>query len=325
MLKKTSILLLMVLLILVAGCNLSASQTELPVELQQRMQLVEEIKAFEQDLGLKQTDNFTVYSDELESYDYFFYTPYTDLPYSLDDPSLLCSQGKPENYDLKGYDVFYYSIQAIAGIKTPITASLMEAPLSRFIHVVFHEDWHEQIDMTKGIEEPSAEIFSYNAALLFAEEKYGRDSVVYRTLEAEYSSKLRVSTVYQRYYDKLADLYQRYHSAEITEEETISGKAELIEAMGGELEEIWGGRPDQLNNAYIAFQMTYYRHFPLMQQLFVATGYDLPQTLAVFHAMPDQDAGFTSVDELKSIETEVADYLTENIASLENSSLPLDV
>jgi hypothetical protein len=321
MFKKTSLILLTVLLLLATGCKLPATQAELPVELQQRMQLVEEIKAFERDLGLKETDNFKIYSDQLESYDYFFYTPYTDLPYSLDDPSLLCSQGKPENYNLAGYDVFYYSIQAIAGVKTPITASLMQAPISRFIHVVFHEDWHEQIDMTKGIEEPSAEIFSYNAALLFAEEKYGRDSVVYRTLEEEYSSKLRVSTVYQHYYDKLADLYQQYHSAEITEADTLSGKAKLIEAMGSELEEIWGVRPDQLNNAYIAFQMTYFRHFPLMQQLFVASGYNLPKTIAVFRAMPDQGASFKSVDELNNIETEVVNYLTENIASLENSSL----
>ncbi len=319
MIKKAFLVFFAVLLLSSTGCSLSSPQTELSDELQQRMQLVEEIKAFEQELDLKETDNFKTYSDELESYDYFFYTPQLTIPYSLDDPLLLCSKGKPEDYNMEGYDVFFYSIQAIAGVETPVSSSLMQAPLSRFIHVVFHEDWHEQIDSSKGIEEPSAEIISYNAALLFTEKKFGRDSVIYRTLNEQYDSKLRLSLVYQQYYDKLSELYAQYHSGEITEESTLSRKAELIEAMGGELEEIWGTRPDQLNNAYIAFQMTYFRHFLLMHQLFVSTGYDLSKTISIFLSIPNQGTCFETVEELKDIESEVTTYLIENIANLENS------
>ncbi len=312
MLKKAFLVLLSVLLISTTGCNLSRPQTELSDELQERMQLVEEIKAFQQDLGLKETDNFQTYSDELESYDYFFYTPCLTLPYSLDDPLLLCSKGKPENYNLEGYDVFFYSIQAIAGVETPVTSSLMQAPLSRFIHVVFHEDWHEQIDSSKGIEEPSAEIISYNAALLFTEKKFGRDSAVYRTLNEQYDSKLRLSLVYQQYYNKLSELYAQYYSGEITEESTLSRKAKLIEGMGDELEEIWGVRPAQLNNAYIAFQMTYFRHFLLMHQVFVSTGYDLSDTISIFQSIPNQGTSFETVEELKGVESAVTTYLIEN-------------
>ena len=89
--------------------------------------------------------------------------------------------------------------------------------------------------------------------------------------------------------------------------------------MGGELEEIWGTRPDQLNNAYIAFQMTYFRHFLLMHQLFVSTGYDLSKTIAVLLSIPNQGTSFKTVEELKDIESEVTTYLIENIANLENS------
>ena len=321
MLKKAFLVLFSVLLLLTIGCQLSPPQGELADELQQRIQLVEEMKAFQQDLGLNETDNFKTYSDKIEGYDYFFYTPYTTLPHSLDDPLLLCSKGRPENYDLEGYDVFFYSIQAIAGVETPITSSLMRAPLSRFIHIVFHEDWHEQIDLSKGIEEPSAEIISYNAALIFAEKKFGRDSVAYKTLNEQYGNKLRLSLVYQQYYDKFSELYAQYHSGEITEERTISRKVELIESMGIELEEIRGVRPDQLNNAYIAFQMTYFRHFLLMHQVFVSNGCDLPKTIAIFRAMPNQGASFETVAEVKNIETDVTNYLMENIANLKNGTL----
>jgi hypothetical protein len=319
--EKAFLMLFIVLLISTTGCNLSYPQNELTDELQQRMQLVQEIKAFQRDLGLNETDNFKNYSAEVESYDYFFYTPCTALPYSMDDPLLLCSAGRPENYDLEGFDVFFYRIQAIAGVETPVTGSLMQAPLSRFIHVIFHEDWHEQIDAPKGIEEPAAEIVGYNAAMLFSEKKFGRDSVVYKTLSEEYSNNLRISMVYQQYYDELSELYARYHTGEITEEKTSSRKAELIESMGSELEAIWGVRPDQLNNAYIAFQMTYFRHFLLMHQVFVSNGCDLLKTIAVFRGIPGQGAPFKTVAEVKSIETEMIDYLMENIASLESSAV----
>jgi len=311
LLAKVLPILLTVLLLFTTGCHLSYPQGELTGDKQQRMQLVGEIKAFQRELGFDESGNFKTSSDETEAYDYFFYTPNTALPHSLDDPLLQSSIGKPEHFDLEGYDVFFYSIQAIADVETPVTRSLMRAPLSRFIHIIFHEDWHEQIDLPLGIEEPSGEIVSYNAALLFAEKKFGRDSAVYRMLKEEYSNKLRGSIVYQQYYDELSGVYARYHSGEITEERAFSHKAELIESMGHELRDIWSARPDQLNNAFIAFQMTYFRHFPLMHQVFASTGFDLPKTIAIFRAMPKQGASFETVEDVKNIETEVTNYLRE--------------
>jgi hypothetical protein len=302
---------LLILFFATIGCHLPLPAGELNGEWRHRMQLVGEIKALQQELGFEETGNFKTYSDEIESYDYFFYTPHTSLPHSLDDPLLQCSQGKLEDFNLEGYDVFSYSIQAIAGVETPVTRSLMQAPLPRFIHIIFHEDWHEQIDLPLGIEEPSAEIVSYNAALLFTEKKLGQDSAVYRTLQEEYRNKLRESMVYRQYYDELFDLYTRYHAGEITEEITISQKAALIESMGNELQDIWGARPSQLNNAFIAFQMTYYRHLLLMHQVFASTGFDLPKTIAIFNAMPEKGRSFETVEEVKDIETAVTNYLRE--------------
>ena len=104
----------------------------------------------------------------------------------------------------------------------------------------------------------------------------------------------------------------------------MSLKAELIEAIGGELEELWGARPDQLNNAYIAFQMTFFRHFLLMHQVLASNDYDLSKTISVFLSMPNKGENFETVSELKSIETEVTNYLMENICILDNNSLQSD-
>ncbi|MFQ6121945.1 MAG: hypothetical protein ACE5LA_02670 [Dehalococcoidales bacterium] len=303
------LLLLIVLFLIISSCK---SPTE------QKLELIKEIKAFEKELGFNETDNFKTYSEELEAYDYYFYTPKTTLPYSLDDPSLQFGVGKPESapIDTEKYDVFFYSIETIAGVKTPVTKSLLKAPLPRFIHLIFHEDWQEQMDSPLGIEEPCAEVVSYAAAKLFTENKFGRDSTVYKTLDSEFNKKLKESEIYNQYYEELRVLYSRFHSGEISEAETLSRKAELLKAMEYDLIDIWLGKPRQLNNAFIAFQMTYYRHLPLMHQVFSATDSDLTKTMTIFRSVPNQGAAFESLEELKSIETGVTDYLRNTLLKI---------
>ncbi len=85
--------------------------------------------------------------------------------------------------------------------------------------------------------------------------------------------------------------------------------------MARELRDLWGAAPGQLNNAYISFQMTYFRHFPLMYQVYSATGYDLKATIALLKSVPDEGVGFDNVEELKNIEQDVCDYLQQYVAS----------
>lgn len=308
----------LVLLLIVTGCGVSQID---------RLSLVEEIKAFEKQLGFDETENFKVYSAETEAYDYYFYTSATSLPYSLGDPSLQYGEGKPPKAvtDSGEYDVFIYSVEAIAGVKTPITKSLLRAPLSRFIHVIFHEDWHEQIASSLGIEESSGEVVAYTAALLFTEKKFGQDSAVYQDLRDEFRKKLAESEIYRQYYDKLSALYAQFQAGEISEPETLAQKAELLRAMSRELWKIWGGKPGQLNNAFIAFQMTYYRHLSLMYEVFSATNFNLAKTMSIFRAMPNQGVEFGSVEELKQLENEITDYLRQAVYSGSFSLPPISL
>ncbi|MFC2001323.1 hypothetical protein ACFLUZ_02325 [Chloroflexota bacterium] len=309
--RKALLALFIVWLVIIPGCKLLGSSDDETY----RLGLITEIKAFENRLGFSETENFKTYSDEIEAYDYYFYTSKTELPYSLDDPLLQNAAGKPGDISVDSgeYDVFYYSIEAIAGVKTPVTKSLLQAPLPRFIHVILHEDWHEQMDSPLGIEEPCAEIVSYQAALLFTEEKFGEDSAVCLTLKKDFSNRLKESELYRQYYEELSLLYSSFDSGLISQSETLSRKAKLLESMAKALKNIWGASPRQLNNAFIAFQMTYLRHLPLMYQVYSAQNFDLMETMAIFHSVPGQGAKFDDVEELKNIEREVADYLQEPV------------
>jgi hypothetical protein len=193
---------------------------------------------------------------------------------------------------------------------------LLQAPLYRFIHLIFHEDWHEQIDLPLGIEESSGEVVSYTAAMLFTAEKFGQESEVYYTLRLHLSNKLRESKIYQKYYEQLNALYSRFNDGTISEAETLDEKSQLLKSMRKELWSIWGGTPDQLNNAFIAFQMTYLRYLPLMHQVLSATDFDLPEVVAIFRSMPAQGASFDSLEKVQDIEKQVIDYLYDSSPSI---------
>ena len=311
--KKALLLWFVALLVVIPGCQVTRPHSGLTDEQIYKLELIPEIKDFEKRLGFNQTENFETYSAEIETRDYWFYTPKTVLPYSLDDPRLHYLTGDPESIPvaLDEYDVFFYPVEALAGVKTPITSSLLQAPLPRFIHLVFHEDWQEQMALPLGIEEPSAEIVSYVAAMLFAVEKFDPDTEVYYTLRQELHRKLKESRVYQHYYEQLDALYSEFYSGGISKAETLRRKARLLEAMGNDLEGIWRGRPEQLNNAFIAFQMTYLRHLPLLYEVFLQADRDIIATMAVLRSMPRQGAGFADLEELKDIEDQVTDYLRQ--------------
>jgi len=280
-----------------------------------RLGLIDEIKDFEKKLGYSETNNFRTYSDEIEVYHYYFYTPSTELPYSLDDPLLRSGSGTPFsiNNDPKKYDIYFYANPALAGIDTPVTKSLVETPLFRFIHIIFHEDWHEQLDLPLGIEESSGEIISYTAAILFAEKKMSQNPKISETLREHLINRLRENNIYERYYQQLNTVYASFHAGMISEEETLRQKEKLLESMGDDLQRIWRGKSDQLNNAFIAFQMTYLRHLPLMYELLTATNFDLPKTIAILRAMPEQGTNFNNLEEIKALEKQLTDYLRDSL------------
>lgn len=311
--KRTLPLLIAVFIL--SALFISSCQPNTPIAEEQRLQLIDEIKAFEKEHGFLETENFKTYRPELGAYDYLFFTSSTQLPYSLDDPALVAAVGTRDSVyiDSQKYDAYFYSIPSVAGEGTPLTRSLMQAPLDRFIQVIFHEDWHEQVDLPMGLEEPSAEIIGYTAAMLFTRDRFGQDSSVYQTLQKHFANKLRESEVYREYYGELEALYAQYHEGKLSELDTLIRKARLLEAMGSELYRIWGGRPDQLNNAFIAFQMTYLRHLPLMHEVFAATDSDLTKTIRLFLAMPEQGTGYASLEQVKGIEASVVAYLSRNL------------
>ena len=108
-------------------------------------------------------------------------------------------------------------------------------------------------------------------------------------------------------------LYADYRGARISEVETLGRKLQLINSLNDDIYEIWGKRRDQLNNAFIGFQMTYFRHLNLMHDVY-ASNSDLLETIKVLRGIPEQGGSFDNdIERVKNIEARVTEYLLNRI------------
>jgi hypothetical protein len=185
------------------------------------------------------------------------------------------------------YDVFFYPIEAVASGAASVTPALVNAPLERVLVVVPHEDFHNQAEARKPspeLSEAAATLIGFLTAAEFAREKFGASSPVFQNLNGESRLFLQKARIINLYYDKLSDLYSAFRSRRITREAALVRKDELFAELRRECAAIgpdpvsFNKCPGALNNAGLAFDRTYSRHYQIM--------FDL-------HGLLDQDARAT--------------------------------
>jgi len=313
--KKIILVLVAISLVFVSGCNFFKNPNpELSQEELYKIELVKEIQEFEKNFGFKETANFQKYDPQKTAYYLYYYTKKTFMPYSYEDPRLFLMMGfkKPKEPNSEKYDVFLYECQAVAGGKT-ITKALMDAPIHRILEVVAHEDFHEQINFPLGVEEPIVTLVGYLVAMEFAKFKFGEDSDVYKHLESGLEVRLALAPIFVKYHGLLTNLYLKYKLGELSREETLLRKEALYEGMEAEFLEGGFKIKSHLNNAFLAYEITYDRYFLLAYEVYSATDCDVLETIEIFMNLPRDGDFFISLGKIKQIEKEVMDYLKDVI------------
>ncbi len=250
---------------------------------------VREIKELEKSLGLKETGSFLKHSDNRAAYYRCYYTGKLSLPDSYEGLELRQSNEPGCRIDERKYDVFPYRIEAVASGSTPVTPALAEAPLERFAVVVAHEDFHQQQEI-RGLPERIAEAASTLAGFItaaeFARKKFGESSPAYQGLAREAGLFLRKAEIVNGYHAKLTELYASVRKGLVSAEEALSMKSATLAEFERECRAL---APDPRsfnkclganNNAGLAFDVTYTKFYPLVYELFEASGRDLRATLA---------------------------------------------
>lgn len=245
-------------------------------------EVIGDLRAFERRIGFEPTDNFQDLGSETESYPFCGFVSQLVLPYSYEDPAIrwedLETEADCRQLAGPGMDVYFGQTEAIGEEGTPVTTSMLAGTLVRFIYLVIHEDCHDQFDLPQGIEEALCNVITYNAMVAYAEDRQ-KSGFLQRVAMRRYAELESEHTrVAKSYYEQLEKLYGRYNRRELTAEALLAERAVIIEAAERSLRQERGS----LNNVGLANDMTYSRHFPYLEGVFLALGRDLARTVAFF-------------------------------------------
>ncbi|OGZ06136.1 MAG: hypothetical protein A2845_01835 [Candidatus Lloydbacteria bacterium RIFCSPHIGHO2_01_FULL_49_22] len=245
-------------------------------EIAERMALVQEMQAYESRIGWKQTNNFRRYDGRSAGYLFCYYT---DI--FAQNTSWAVGADGGCNLDPRRYDVFLMRADAVAGVGAPLSPSLVQASLARFIMVIFHEDFHEQVDgyPSLAINESAATLMGLLAAREFTKEKFGVFSFVYIALENDLQLHVHGSLLLRGTYAELGALYMRVRDGSVTEDDGQREKqrifARLKEACADmQLATIASCR-DSTNNAELGFNYSYAAYYQSFFELATNCGWDV--------------------------------------------------
>lgn len=246
-------------------------------------EVIAEVKDFAVALGGHATENFLRLSNNRTSDNRCYFTGKLQLPEFYNALHMVREDGERCVARSGDHDVFFYPVQAIASGEETITVSLAEAPTERLLVVVPHEDFHNQREARKApteVAEAAATLVGFLTASEFAKDRFGPESATARTLARDADLFLRKSFVVNQYYEQVSALYRNLESGALTPVQALERKAELF----GELQRSCAGIapdpvsfnkcPSVLNNAGLAFDRTYTRHYPMLHDLYSLLGHD---------------------------------------------------
>ncbi|RPI55158.1 MAG: hypothetical protein EHM55_08710 [Acidobacteria bacterium] len=247
------------------------------------IELIGELKDFGESLGGHATENFRRHSDRQTADNRCYFTGKLQLPEFYSSLHMVREDGDRCAARGDEYDVFFYPVEAVASGEETITVSLAEAPTERVLVVVPHEDFHNQREARKApteVAEAAATLVGFLTASAFAKEKYGADSTTFRMLDRDADLFLRKSFIVNTYYEKVNALYDALRSGALTPEQALERKEGLFAELRQSCSEIspdpvsFNKCPAAMNNAGLAFDRTYTRHYPMIHDLYKLLGSD---------------------------------------------------
>lgn len=263
--------------------------------------LIGEVRAFERRIGFEETGNFLHFAEDRESFTFCGYASRLYLPYSYEDPAIRWTHDIEEEECRalgRGADVYFDAAEALGEIGTPLTRSMLGAPLERFLYLVIHEDCHDQFHLPAGIEEALCNVIAHRAMAAFGEEKFGPASPEHNAITRYVSVESERSLLTRAYYRRLASLYARHARKELParallrERDTVLRFAERVLSLDA----------GSLNIVSLATDMTYDRHYPLLVSAHDVLGSDLRRTVVFFKRVDALKPGRDRVRKQRSLD-----------------------
>ena len=273
----------------VAGCGAerSAPTVDPPFP---RQAVIAELQEFQQGLGVERTGNFRRFSDAQDAVYRCYFTGQLELPASYAALQLVESDEPGCPADEEAYDVFFYPIEAVASGSSPVSPALADASLERALVVVAHEDFHNQPETGQAsfdIAEGAATLTGFLTPRDFTRVRFGEESEIFQRLDREAERFLVKARIINAYYQRLNGVYDAYEAGDLTRDEALARKAALYGELERECEAFepavsFNRCPAVMNNAGLAFDQTYTRHYPTWFELYESLDRDTGATVAAF-------------------------------------------
>jgi hypothetical protein len=279
------------LALLVTACGAGRAAPESPTS--PREAVIADLQAFQETLGVARTGNFQRFDGTRPAVYRCYYTGLLELPASYTALRLVSPDEPTCPSDAVEFDVFFYAIEAVASGDSPISPTLVEAPIERTLVVVPHEDFHNQPETEQApleLAEGAATLVGFLAARDYARSRYGTDSETFQRLDREAERYLAKATLINESYAELAGIYAAFAAGALSRDEALARKAAYFAALGEACRAVepavsFNTCPAALNNAGLAFDRTYTQFYPAWLDLHDTLDSGTAATVAAFKAI----------------------------------------
>lgn len=308
--------LLVLLVTILAACGMRVPRAWEP--------LLQEVRSFEQRIGFQKTATFAEFSAEQGRVPFCGHVSPLYLPYSYEDPTILWYNVATEREcraHADGADVYFGTVEVLGESGAAVSPEVLSVQLTRFLYLVFHEDCHEQFDFPYGVEEALCNVIAYKAMEQFSRDKYGPGAREYLAIQRYTKEESTRTRTVKSLYEQLAVHYARYDRKDLPADALLKERARLF----GKAERSLSWKRGSLNNVGMANEMTYSRHYPLLESVYDALGQDLARTVEFFRRVdrikpsPDRymkEHDFASKDSVEFIRGYEADTVRTIEAAL---------
>ncbi len=252
------------------------------------------VKDFEQKVGFEETGNFARPSSQWHVDYRCYYTGKLKLPSNY--YKLKLRRGGPNgcSVDERKHDVFFYPVEAVASGHTPLTPSLSKATVERTLMVIPHEDFHNDSlieEWPTAISEAASTLIGFLTAAEFAKREYGESSPEFMNLHNEAETFLRKAEIVNTYTERVTATYRSRKAGDLTKADALRRKQVLFDQLGKECTALpdthsFNKCPGALNNAGLAFDRTYTKHYPLLYKVYRKKGATLAGMVAALRPPP---------------------------------------
>jgi hypothetical protein len=289
--------------------------------------IVGDLRAFQKTFGFRETRNFQSVSEKMVENRFCGIVAKRYLPYSYEDPAVAWYEDLPQEEcvpEHRGQDVYFGTREVLGEVSTPVTQSMLNGSLDRFVYLVIHEDCHDQFKQPYGIEEALCDVITHEAMKRYARQAPRASQAAWQTLisYAVHQTALSKETAVQ--FERVKAFFDEAKKNRMSDRRFLEQRAVLFADVERKIE--W--KPGDANNVTLAEAITYSRHYDRLEKIYLRLGGDLSAFVTHFQQLDPALAGIRRTLRRKGLtESRGAEYLHayENaILDLAEQKLPAE-